>query len=64
MTWHISLIYGLEKNNINELIYKTETDTENKLMVTNDKVARGRVGWEGGINWEFGINSYTALCIK
>ena len=39
-----------KKNDINELIYKTETDTENKLMVTNEKVARGRVGWEGGIN--------------
>ena len=39
-----------KKNDINELIYKTETDTENKLMVTNENVARGTVGWEGGIN--------------
>ena len=32
----ISLIYGILKNDTNELIYKTETDsqTENKLMVS------------------------------
>ena len=43
----ISLICGILRNDTNELIYKTETDsqTENKLMVTKGK----RKG--GGINW-------------
>ena len=42
------------KSDTDELISKTETDsqTENKLMVIKGK--RG-----GGINWEFGINIYT-----
>ena len=33
------------KNNTNELIYKTETDsqTENKIMVTNGEVGRGGI---------------------
>ena len=35
----ISLIYGILKNDTNELIYKTETDsqTENKLLVTKEE---------------------------
>ena len=28
----ISFIYGLLKNDTNELIYKTETDSENKFI--------------------------------
>ena len=48
-----------KKYGTNELIYKTEIDskTENKLMVT--KGERGG----GGINWEYGINRYTPLCM-
>ena len=34
------------------------TDIENKLMVTKGE------RWWGGINEEFGINTYTLLCIK
>ena len=45
------------KNSKNELIYKTEIDIENKPMVT-----KGKGG--GGINQEFGINTYTLLYIK
>ena len=47
------------KKNTNELIFKTETDsqTENKLKVTKGEK-------EGGINWEFGINRYILLYIK
>ena len=42
----ISLICRILKNDTNELIYKTETDSdlENELMVTRGK------GWRGGIN--------------
>ena len=49
----ISLICGILKNDANELIYETETDSidiENKLMVT--------IGERVAINQEFGINRY------
>ena len=48
------------KNNTNESIYKTETDSqiEHKLMVT-----KGEWEW-GGINQEYGINRYKLLYIK
>ena len=48
------------KDNANEFIYKTETDSqyiENKFMVTKRKVG-------GGINEEYGTNRYTLLYIK
>ena len=47
------------KNDINELIYKTEvgSQTENKLMVTQQDR-------ELEVNWEFGINIYTIPYIK
>ena len=50
-----SLICGILKSDTNELIYKTETDsqTENKPMVIK--------GEEGEINLEFVINRYTLL---
>ena len=48
-----------QKNDTNELIYKTvvDSDVENKFMVTKG---------EGGerINWKFGINRYTLIYIK
>ena len=37
----------------------TDTDTENKRMVTKRESEGGR-----GINWESGINRYTLLHIK
>ena len=47
------------KNETNELIYKTKTDSENKFRVTKG----GK--WEGGgINQEVGISIYTLLHIK
>ena len=46
------------KYDTKELIYKTETDTENKFMVTKGE----REG--GGINQEFGISRYKLLYIK
>ena len=48
------------KNNANEFICKTETDSqmENKRMVTKGE----REG--GGINQEYGMNRYTLLHIK
>ena len=48
----MSLPCGIEKNDTNELINTTETDIENKVMVT-------RRVTEGGINQEFGIIRYT-----
>ena len=46
------------KYDTNELIYKTETDSdmENKLIVIK--------GERRGINEEFGISRYKLLCIK
>ena len=48
-----------KKNDTNELIYKTETDTQTqktKLWLPKEKGGR--------INQEFGINIYTLLHIK
>ena len=56
--YDITYMWNL-KNNTNECICKTETDSdiENKLVVTEGE--RG-----GGTNWEFGINRYTLLYTK
>ena len=42
----------------NELISKTETETENRLMVTKGEE------WGGGIIWEFGTSRYKLLYVK
>ena len=49
------------KNDKNELIYKTETDSQ--ISKTNFTVNKGET-WQGGINQEFGINIHTLLYIK
>ena len=41
----IPLIYGILKNDTNELIDKTETDSENKFV----RLSKGK-GWGEGIN--------------
>ena len=49
------------KNDTNEFIYKTETDStdlENKLMVTTGE------RWGEGIDWEFGTGIYTLLYME
>ena len=46
------LILGLWKSGTNELIYNTDKEAENNLMV-----ARGKAG--GGINWNIGTDVYT-----
>ena len=45
------------KYNTNELIYKTEANSENKLMGI-------REGCGGGIGGKFGIDMYTLLYLK
>ena len=55
--YDITYMWNL-KYDTNELIYKTETDLENKVMVT-----KGEKGREG-INWEIGTDIYTLLYIK
>ena len=49
-----------KKNDTNELIYKTETDSqiENTLMVIKGE------RWQRRINWEFGIDIYRLLYLK
>ena len=44
------------ENDIDDLICKTETETQR----TNVQTPR----WEGGMNWEIGIDIYTVLCTK
>ena len=56
----ISLICGILKNDTNELIYKTET--ESQTQKTNLLLPKGK--GVGVINQEFGINRYTLLGIK
>ena len=56
----ISLICGIKKkktNVTNELIYKTETDQENKLMVTKWE-SGGRERMDGESGW-VDANDYT-----
>ena len=51
-------MWNLKKNGTNELIYKTEIDSQTqkkKLWLPRGKEGRGRV------NWEFGINIYNQL---
>ena len=43
------------KYDINESIYKTETVTQNRLVI--DKMKEGR----GGLDWEFGISKCKLL---
>ena len=54
-----SLTCRIKKYDTNELIHKTEIDSdlENKLMVTGVSV-------EGVINWVIGIDIYTLLYLK
>ena len=44
------------KNDTNKLIYKVETDLQNKLTVTGGK--------DGGSDREFGMDMYTLLYLK
>ena len=47
------MLSHLLKSNTNELIYKTETDSQ--IQKTNLELRKG----EGGRNWEYGINRCT-----
>ena len=58
----ISLIYGLLRNDINDLIYKSEINSQ--IQKTNLQLPEGIVGVEGEINSEFGISRYKLLYIK
>ena len=51
----ISLICGIFKKYTNELIYKTEIDSQTYGY---------QRGGKGGINWGYWINRYTLLYIK
>ena len=59
-SYDITYMWNLKKNDTNELIYKTETDSdlENELMVSRGK------GGEGRTDWESGIDMYTLLYLK
>ena len=54
--WYIPYMRNLKSNGTNELTYKTETDSENKLIVTREE----RWRWEG-VCWELEIDMYTLL---
>ena len=51
---------NLKRNDTNELIYKTETDSR---LREQTMVTRGE-GWGEGIVREFGIDMYTLLYLK
>ena len=57
--WYIPYMWNLKSNGTNELTYKTETDSENKLIVTREE----RWGWKG-VCWELEIDMYTLLYLK
>ena len=53
-------MWNLKKNDTNEIIYKTEIDSQKQK--TNLWLPKGKGG--GGVNWEFGIDIYTLLYLK
>ena len=53
-------IWGIQKNGTNELIYKTET--ESQMQKTNLQLPGYKK--QGGINWEIETDVYTLLNIK
>ena len=55
----ISLVYGIQKNGTNEILYKVETDSQHRKKCMATKGER-----RGGINKESGINLYTVPNIK
>ena len=59
ITYDITYMRKLKKSDTNELIYKTETDTQTQRM--NLWLPGGRVGGGVGIDWEFEIDMYTLL---
>ena len=52
-------MWNLKINNTNELIYKTDTDSQ-----TQRTVGCREEGWSKGIIREFGINMYISLYLK
>ena len=50
-------MWNTKKKDTNQLICKTDPDTESNLMINNGE----RSG--GGINWEFRISKYTLLLL-
>ena len=55
--YDITYLWNL-KYDTDELIYETDSDIENKLMVTKGE------GDGGGINWEFGISRCKLLYLE
>ena len=55
---NIPYMWNLKRNDLNESIYKTETDSESELMVAR------RIEMGGGIVRKFGIDMYTLLYLK
>ena len=54
---------NLKKNDTNELIYKTETDSQRmNFWLPGPAGSGGRDG--GGIGWEFRTDMYTWLYLK
>ena len=51
---------SLKRNATNELIYKTETDSQTQGM----NVWLPVEGWGKGILWEFGMDMYTLLYLN
>ena len=56
---YIAYMQNLKKNDINELIYKTEIDSQ--AQKTNKWLPKGS---REGINYKFGIKIYTPFYIK
>ena len=56
----MQVICGIQDNGANELIYRTEI--ESQMEKTYIWLPRGKE--DGGINWEIGIYIYTLLYIK
>ena len=61
--YHILMhICGIQKNGTDKPVCKAEIDTDVENKHTDTK--GGQKGGGGGINWEFGIDLCTLICIK
>ena len=59
MAHDIPYMWSLKRNNANDLIYETETDSQ-----TREQTYRCQWGKNGGRRWELGIGMYTLLYLE
>ena len=57
-------MWNLKRNNTNELTYKIEKDSQTERINLWEFTVGGGEGWGKRIVREFGMGTYTLLCLK